>query len=247
MQKHEIAPDFVWYDSFSAIGDFKLFLEQNHHKYDLMFFGCISSNNSVTIPLLMDYFPVMLEQNDFVLGNSYLFSKSGDPTRNLITALNFEGNGHYGWKYDNRHLVDSVTFSGHFSCLMTSDDEWGPTFTVNLHEIISHRNNFIDVSLKVRAVSSPGNAMIVSELEADGELLQWSSSSFEQFVVTDSDSGNWFTVHHSVKLSDIHLRKNKTRLKVYIWNKDRQAFFIDDFEISLRRGNPVLYGLTEKL
>jgi hypothetical protein len=55
------------------------------------------------------------------------------------------------------------------------------------------------------------------------------------------------TAHHSIKLSDIPLNHNKIKLKVYIWNKGRESFFIDNFKIELRDGNPVIYGLTEKI
>ena len=49
--------------------------------------------------------------------------------------------------------------------------------------------------------------------------------------------------HHSIKLSDIYLDHTNLELKIYIWNKNKRDFFIDNFKIVLRDGNPFIYGL----
>jgi hypothetical protein len=53
-------------------------------------------------------------------------------------------------------------------------------------------------------------------------------------------------VYHSVKLSDINLDHKNLHLKTFIWNKGKESFLIDNFTIEVRKGNPVIYGLTEK-
>jgi hypothetical protein len=50
-----------------------------------------------------------------------------------------------------------------------------------------------------------------------------------------------------VKLSDIDLPPGDIALRAGIWNKGGANFLVDDFIISLRKGNPIIYGLVEKI
>ena len=84
-------------------------------------------------------------------------------------------------------------------------------------------------------------------IESNNNLIHWSSSSFEDFNINRTIKNTWFSVHHSVKLSDIELNITDPQLKVYIWNKGRNYLYIDDIKIQTREGNPIIYGLIKKI
>ena len=48
-------------------------------------------------------------------------------------------------------------------------------------------------------------------------------------------------------IDDIKYSINTTYLKTYIWNPNGEDFFISDFTIRHRKGNPVVYGLNENI
>lgn len=78
-------------------------------------------------------------------------------------------------------------------------------------------------------------------------VLRPGGTEFNEFILPQADSSDWTIVHHSIKLSDIYLNHDNIVLKTYIWNKSRKNFVIKDFEIKLRKGNPIIYGLYEKI
>ena len=130
---------------------------------------------------------------------------------------------------------------------MNNEIEWGPTFSCPLNEIINNKNNFIDISAKVKAKEDIDEVILVASLESNGKNLYWGGTEFREFILTQHENSDWITVHHSIKLSDIYLKHNDILLKIFIWNKNRKHFIIEDIKICLRNGNPIIYGLNEKI
>ncbi|MCL2510497.1 MAG: hypothetical protein FWF09_00435, partial [Bacteroidales bacterium] len=84
--------------------------------------------------------------------------------------------------------------------------------------------------------------ILVASLENEKGSIYWGGTPFDKYV-TDEDIGQWITVHHSVKLSDIRLKEKNITFKTYIWNKGNRNFTVKDYSVFLREGNPVIYGL----
>jgi hypothetical protein len=89
--------------------------------------------------------------------------------------------------------------------------------------------------------------LLVASLETRGGTVHWSSTPASRFVPCSLSGDPWFTVHHVLKLSDMQLHHPGLVFKVYPWNRGGDTFLLDDFRITLRKGNPVIYGLTEPL
>jgi hypothetical protein len=47
-------------------------------------------------------------------------------------------------------------------------------------------------------------------------------------------------------MSDAELDKN-IELTIFIWNKGRSTFYIDDFKIWVRKGNNLIYAVDQKI
>jgi hypothetical protein len=48
-------------------------------------------------------------------------------------------------------------------------------------------------------------------------------------------------------LSDLDINHPDINVKIYIWNKGRKKFYLDDFEVKTMKNNPIIYGLDEKI
>ncbi len=249
LNSHQIDNDFTWFDSFNGLNGFINFLECQSSNSNLLYLGCISSNNPLTVPVILDYFPSIVEQKNYAGGTTYLFSKDSPPAGDSIPdILDFETEPSVSWSpLSEKYICDSLSFSGNYSYLIDSLSEWSPSYSSNLIEIISNKNNFIDISLKVNSNDILQETLIVAAIESNNKSIHWSSSSFEDFNINGTRKNRWFSVHHSIKLSDIELNITNPQLKIYIWNKGRDHMYIDDFKIQTREGNPIIYGLIEKI
>ncbi|MDD4144167.1 MAG: hypothetical protein PHN68_05990, partial [Prolixibacteraceae bacterium] len=243
LKRDKINNDFTWFDSFDGLNGLINFLEYQSIHNNKLYLGCISLNNPLTVPVIQDYFPSIAEQRNYAGGTTYLFSKDPQPVSNEnVDILSFESEPSKSWSpLNEKYFCDSLSYSGSYSYHIDSLTEWSPSFSVDLNEIISNKYNFIDISIKVNCNINPKETLLVAALESNNNTIHWGATSFDIFY----KKNNWFTTHHSIKLSDIRFKN--PQLKVYIWNKGKNNLYIDDFIISVRKGNPVIYGLIEKI
>lgn len=246
----DIDKDFVDYSSsFQNIKEFKYFLETETDNNDKLYLGSLSAISPNIVPLIQDYFTHIEMQNNYFGGTTYLFSKQLNGLKNKIDSLNLESLNTERWSpIDTTKIIskgDSINYSSAY--LIDSAVEWGPSFSVALSDIMKNENNFIDISVKVKNKTDLDEVILVSSLESNGKNIHWGGTEFNEFILPQADSSDWTIVHHSIKLSDIYLNHDNIVLKTYIWNKSRKNFVIKDFEIKLRKGNPIIYGLYEKI
>jgi hypothetical protein len=90
-------------------------------------------------------------------------------------------------------------------------------------------------------------ALLVTSIQKGEKTIFWEGLEFVQSIENKGSHKNWFKVHQSIKLSDINLKSSHLKLKVYIWNINRENFYIDNFKLSIRDGNPFLYGLVKEI
>jgi hypothetical protein len=249
ISKLDIDSGFINYsDSFQSIIQLKDFLEKEADKKDNLYFGCLSSVSPIIIPLIQDYFPNIEKQNNYVGGTTYLFSKKGKETRTTISNLCFDSCNLKNWSSIDTTKIFSINDTiREDAYLIDNDVEWGPVFSVALKDIMKNENNFIDISVKVKTKEDLDDVILVGSLESHGKNISWSGTGFKEFILSQQDKSDWIIAHHSIKLSDIYLKYNDIILKVYIWNRGKKSFFFKDFTISLREGNPIVYGLNERL
>ena len=157
----------------------------------------------------------------------------------MKNCLQYNGN-------NNKISFSESLFQGN-SYYVEKDVEWGPKFSILLEDLSLSRNDFIDISVKIKyPIKANASAVLVSTLDSGNENFHWSGTEFKSFVSINDIATKWHTIHHSIKLSDINLNYNNIKLNVYIWNKGKEHFLIDDFTIKPRTGNPIIYGLVNK-
>jgi len=126
-------------------------------------------------------------------------------------------------------LTTEKAFSGSRSTKLSSKEEYSvgivqPAEELNSKGLISR----IHFRWMLYA-EQPVNALAVISTHANGVQTSWNSFPIE---VRKEDVNKW-TVAEGDWMMNPALVKNAHQVKLYIWNKNKQEFFADDFEFSL--------------
>jgi 4-amino-4-deoxy-L-arabinose transferase-like glycosyltransferase len=248
IKKFHYDSSFLWYNSFPSQKDLIAYLEKQSQTSKYLFFGCLSYNDPLTVPIIQDYYPTIKLQKNYGGGTTYIFSRENPKESNIIDCEDFESEEKKHWSsIEKNKFVDTICFSGKRAYFIDSKTEWSPMYTRPLDEIMKNKNNFIDISVQVYLTDQSDDIILIASLESKGKNVYWGGSPLDNFVTNNqSKNGRWISIHHSIKLSDAYLNYRDIQLNAYIWNKGKHNFVIDDFTIKLRTGNPVIYGLGEK-
>lgn len=237
----------TWYNSFKNRKEFINFL--NMQKTDYLTYGCISGEDRVAPFIIADYFPYIVQKNDYFNGNFYVFSKLQPDSKKLFKGYeNLFGFESHSAKWDLKNvknITDSLSHSGKHSYKIHYSLEFGPVYEEKLKTIIKNRNDYIDIACWCWSKDKLDDVKLVVTLKAGEKMLEWMATDLEPFR-TDMN-GNWFKVYFSIKLADIRLTQRNIILNTYIWNLGKKTLYIDDYMVRQRDGNPVIYGLFRKL
>ncbi len=248
LNKHQISQTFHWEKEVENEDELIDFLKANANHYDTLYLGCISSIHPVAIPVIRDYYPELAVENNYMGGSSYIFARTGKANRNTVSLLDFNHSSPKFWSGIDPHgIIKDSTLNGNYQYRMNEEMEWGPTYTRNIKELISSQNDFIDISIDLTPEDSLNQVILVASLEDSGQSIFWNGSDAARYKSNSIQDSPAIRAHISIKLSDIKLRGNDVMLKVFLWNKGKRNFVADNFTISLRKGNPILYGLIEKV
>ncbi len=239
----DIRFDHFQYEDFTDRRDFIDLLKNSREDYLSL---AVNVRTDLALPgIIMQYFPNMIIKKDYFGGNYYLFSKKGSKLKGSI--LYTSGNGlsgeEPGWSaIIDSLLLDSAGISGSPAYLMSGGQEFSPTFSFPLRELVFEKNDMIDVSVNIRNRDTLNQSLLVLGINGKHGLVEWTASHFQDY---DPGNGEWYTVHHTFRTTP-NLRRKNLQVSVYIWNRDKINFLSNDFIVRSRKGNPVLYGLMEK-
>ncbi len=247
IENQNIDTNFFRYESFQDQSHFKNFIEQLSLSHDEIYFGSYSASNPRAVAIILNYFPKIKSQKNYSLGSTYLFSKNLGIERKLYSSLNFEEKPSDLWKkIPQENCVNNDSFSGENSYYFNEEKEFGLVFTSNLSDLAPNRNSLIDISIHAKSSAQLDDILITAEIQKDGEQVHWSGIDFKDFQSTKNE---WNTFFHSIKLSDIYLGvpREECTIKIFIWNKGKKRFLVDDFTIHSRIGNPIIYGFYKDI
>lgn len=239
-----------WYnDSAHRPKDLRLLLHEQRDSLEAVFLGSLSAGDARLVPMILEDFPMVERGSDLFGGSVRVFTRSSghSPIRassRLDHSSALAGSAK-GWNpasmesWVDRKTRESPAYSFRLS-------EWGPSFQAPLWPE-ARTNDLIDLSVDVRALQPIQEALLVIEIWQDDELLDWTSSPFQDWQNTDATDSIDCSMHHSYKLSDLPGNHKGLQVKAYVWNKGMEAFEISRFHMTLREGNPYLYGLYEAL
>ena len=239
----DIRFDHIHYDDLASRNEY-IDLLKGSEKDQLSI--AVDSRTDLSLPgITLQYFPHLIMKKDYFGGNYYLFSKHEADMDDF--TIYSGGNGlsgkEPGWPaLTDSLLLDSAGIAGSPAYMMSGGQEFSPTFSKPLGELVKKKNDMIDVSLAVRNIDSLNNSLIVLQVKNRQGLVEWTASSFVDY---DQGQDGWYRVHHTFR-NTLNPNRRNLQVDVYIWNKDKINFLSDEFIVRSRKGNPVLYGLMEK-
>ncbi len=229
----DIRFDHFHYDDFTHRNNFIELLKKTRKDYLSL---AVDSRTDLALPgIVMQYFPNMILKKDYFGGNYYLFSKKGSSMKGALLFTSGDGlNGmEPGWSaIIDSLLLDSAGIDGSSAYLMTGGQEFSPTFSFPLQDLVNQKNDMIDVSVNIRNKDSLNQSLLVLGINGKHGQAEWTASHFYDY---DSGKGEWYTVHHTFRTTQ-NLRQKNLQVNVYIWNRDKINFACDDFFVRSRKG-----------
>jgi hypothetical protein len=225
-------------------GELILFLRKESQKNNQLYLGALSSISSNIIPLIQDYFPELSFRNNYFGGETYLFRKNLNQYADFVTVF---PNNNYINDWQNFEQSNLFCNESKLYCYqLDSLKEWSPGYTVSLDSLHLEPNCFIDIAVDIERSDSVFEGLLVASLDNSDKNEYWASASAKDFSENIIDT-SYFRVHLSLKMSDIRLSKNQIFFKTFIWNQKKQEVRYLNYKISIRKGNPIVYGLYEDI
>jgi len=216
--KKTLKNKLIWADEFLNYSEFIQFLSSNEKQY--LYYSSIFDADPTLIPLILDYYPEIIFQKNYYSGTNYLFKKSNTTSNN----------SEYYEKF--KYAVNNINF--------TTNAEYSKNYSKKLREIISRPTNFIDISIVVNECYN-GNPSLVSVIQNGDSTIDWRGMNINS--QKNNLHNHKIKIHLPLKMSDIPSNNKDLILNTYVWKKKGEKLNILNYNIQVRKGNPLVYGL----
>ena len=191
----------------------------------------------------------MIQKKTWFNTDFYLFSKIKPKKKDYSFAdriiyhseHNFDKHG-AGW--DDVKPINTqpgISYKDDRVLRLDKTSEYSPGFHAELHNIIEKKTNIIFISVDALMPDTISNALLVCILKSEGKVIDWRANNFNDFI---NKPDKWLSIYLAVKLPDINLDYPDIEISTFVWNKNLEEFFVHDFRIVVREGNPVIYSLS---
>ena len=189
-------------------------------------------------------YPTLIQQRHYYASKMEVFENDTSTNKEYtyINLLDFD-NQDEKWSFDKSKVVKTSLASTQDVFEIDSSSEYSGDFKTYLNELTLSKNDIIDVSVDVFSEVNLEEILLVASISQGDSSLKWVGVKPSQF---DLEKSKWESLHLSIDIRDIDLSQ-PTLLKTYLWNKDKMNFYINSFVVKIRKGNPILYGLIEKI
>ncbi len=153
-----------------------------------------------------------------------LTDQSGTP---LLASFNDFENASPFWKHNDQDLSGDIKYAGAKSNRVS---EFSSTFEYPLDSLLCTEPNglLIQCSLFCYAEDKTSSSLIVS-LENNEGTYFWKAFEINRYLKAYS---NWWPLSYEITILPEELKAGSS-LKVYVWNNDKAAVYIDNFQIKI--------------
>lgn len=132
------------------------------------------------------------------------------------------------WLNDTNFKSNSMPFHGNFSAKL-DEFEFGNSFSSSLKRVNFKIGQQVSVSFWANTAKLPtGASIVVTIQDRDGKSIFWQSGLIDAFIQKPlSWQQVFFTCYPTGELKD------GDELKVFVWNQEKQALYIDDLSITI--------------
>jgi hypothetical protein len=132
--------------------------------------------------------------------------------------------------YNYSGVTDAVKYSGTWSAVLDAGREYCCEHPAMIRDFKGKYPIFVTTRLFVKKVNpGPIGALLVCSFEKDSTKYGWQIQPLDPFV---RDTVSWFCVFKTFRVPAG--LNGDTVIKIYIWNKNRCAFFVDDLRITYK-------------
>ncbi len=165
-----------------------------------------------------------------VVGSSdeYFYGKlSGEP---LLFSVNDFEHKQPGWSWE-KSLDSSHYKSPVHALLFSKDKEFGGEYKQTLRKVSSGKRYYLKLtSFCFETIKNAAlGALFVVDIRNESGVLKYYKGS-ELKRLPDKQVNRWWRAHAGYIMPPL---KPGDQLKVYIWNKNKNRFYVDDFSVSL--------------
>ncbi len=183
------------------------------------------------IPLAETIYPYMVREENWFLCDLFIFSKEKpDNYAGPADSIVFE--------FHKQYPADEA--DGRVNTSM----EYLSLYEGSADSVIEHKNNRVILSCRFESDTTIQQAELIGELWRGQTRISRQVARFDDFQFTGQQD---HTVYLPFKLSDLRLNPHNCRLKIYVWNRGFENFTLENFKMMTHDGNPILYGLFEKI
>jgi hypothetical protein len=130
--------------------------------------------------------------------------------------------------YNGTTVTDSISNSGLWSAVLDKNHEICCKYSAFVRDFKGEFLKSITVQLMVKKVKpGPVNALLVCSFEKNDTVYNTQSQPLEPFI---GYTRSWLTVFKTFRVPDG--LSGDTQISIYVWNKERNSFFVDDFRIT---------------
>lgn len=130
---------------------------------------------------------------------------------------------------NSESIQATKSFSGKNACWLSSETEYSVTVNKRVSEMPKNTSRlFVSSKLFDPNNNSSDALFVVAADDENGKNLFWSGIPLKP--ENKNDSSTWLDVHSEFSINTNSFPPNAT-IKLYIWNKSKKEFYIDDLEI----------------
>lgn len=218
--------DFNTVSEFKSFPDFEDFVSEQTSPYFVL--GWNNPQKLEYLSIAQKYYPGVLEHRCYFLSDFYLLARENNNKKVIQEIVYSTKNGEED--IQPRQIANW--------------EEYHKLFEGNLDKLMKHRNNLLEIEIDLAADSICGDNMLVCEFRSGDKLLRWQTAIFKDF---QRPGENEFTLFKTLKMPDWKSDAENVTINIYLWNKSHRAFNFKNFQLEVVKGNPLLYGLYEKI
>ncbi|MES2592579.1 MAG: glycosyltransferase family 39 protein [Bacteroidota bacterium] len=193
------------------------------------------------IEIIKEKYPYMILKEYGFTYSLYCFSKQKTnefhETVVFTDINNFQNKSKY-WLGDTMSVVRND--SSRLVYKMDSTIEYSPVFQAKLKEITDSKHNIINIKTIIYSSDSTSNPVLVMNIQNADTSLHWNGADY--FWFNNKPGKN--AVYISECLSGFNFKKYpEAEIKIYVWNRNKKSFYIENISIEVIKSNPFIYSL----
>lgn len=132
------------------------------------------------------------------------------------------------WSNDTSFMDSAKAYSGKYSVFMDSTQEYSPTFFASVNNLNLKEGGIIKMEVNVYSPKTELKAKIVISIDDAEKNIYWSANEIGNFLIYKNQWQKVFLVRN-INFSF----KGDEVVKAFIWNDNKEIFYLDDFKISV--------------